>query len=115
MECVVNIPALLLLMDDNPSLSLGGQLDVKEAVELLFGKPAFCDPASGVSHALLFPKSWVLGLDVNYVPKSVKPARKVGLWNWVLCQFLSFFFMATFLPFKGCFGFLKKINAYLQF
>lgn len=103
-------------MDDNPSLSLGGQLDVKEAGELLFGKPAFCDPASGVSHALLFPKSWVPGLDVNYVPKSVKPARKVGLWNWVLCQFLSFFFfMATFLPFKGGFGFLKKINAYLQF
>lgn len=74
-----------------------------------------------VSHALPFPKSCVPGLDVNYVPKSVNPARKVGLRNWVLCQFLSFFFFFLMQPSSpsrvACFDFLKKkcISAVLNF
>jgi len=58
---------------------------LKEAMELLFEKPAFATLLSGIGLLVFsrathpFLKSWTLGVDINYVPRLVKSARKLGL------------------------------------
>lgn len=54
-------------------------------MKLHFEKPAFASLLSGIGLLVLsrathpFLKPWALGVHVNYVPRLVKSARKLGL------------------------------------